>query len=85
MTISVPMTLLLFLSMLGAVTLSYVLYIVVINLNSLIKFKKPHRDIKDYKLFLLEEEIERLNKKIQTLEQENQQITYSFINNMKGG
>lgn len=85
MTISVPMTLLLFLSMLGAVTLSYVLYILVINLNSLIKFKKPHRDIKDYKLFLLEEEIKRLNKKIETLEQENQQITYSFINNMKGG
>ena len=49
------------------------------------KFKESYKDVKDHKIFLLQEEINKLNKKIQTLEEENQQITYSFIKNMKGG
>lgn len=52
---------------------------------SYMKFNHYHRDHKDQKIFLLREEIDKLNKRIVLLEEENQQITYSFIKNIKGG
>tara|TARA_Y100000592_G_C5446328_1_gene306195 strand:+ start:95 stop:355 length:261 start_codon:yes stop_codon:yes gene_type:complete len=85
MIVSVPIPVLLGLATFGLISLSYILYVSYLNISSYVKFKRPHRDIKEHKIFLLEEEIQRLNKKIELLEEENQQITYSFIKNMKGG
>lgn len=85
MLVSVPISVLLCLATFGLLSFSYIVYLVYLNLMSYMKFKESYKDVKDHKIFLLQEEINKLNKKIQTLEEENQQITYSFIKNMKGG
>ena len=85
MLVSIPISVLLALANFGLISFSYILYLIYINLISYIKFNHFHRDSKDQKIFLLQEEVNKLNKRIALLEEENQQITYSFIKNMKGG
>ena len=85
MLVSIPISLLLALANFGLISFSYILYLVYVNLMSYVKFNHFHRDSRDQKIFLLQEEINKLNKRIALLEEENQQITYSFIKNMKGG
>jgi len=85
MLVSVPIPVLLCLASFGLISFSYILYLIYLNLMSYMKFNHYHRDHKDQKIFLLREEIDKLNKRIVLLEEENQQITYSFIKNIKGG
>lgn len=85
MLVTVPFPILLGLATFGLISFSYTTYIIYRNLMSYLKFSHYYRDSKDEKIFLLQEEIHKLNSRIALLEEENQQITYSFIKNMKGG
>ena len=85
MLVSVPIPVLLGLATFGLISFSYILYLFYLHLTSYMKFNHFHRDFKDQKIFLLQEELNKLNARIALLEEENQQITYSFIKNIKGG
>jgi hypothetical protein len=82
--ITFPNLLTMFLSSLGFIFTSIILYKILIYIDCrLLKGKKPQSPA-DYKLFLLTEENQKLNEKIKCLEDENSKIINSLIKHIQG-
>jgi hypothetical protein len=83
-TIALPGYLTGILTSLGFIFLSYILYKLVLYLEwKIFKTTKPQSPL-HYKMFLLEQENEKLQKKISELEDENSRIINSLIKHLQG-
>ena len=68
----------------GLLTLSFYLVKILFALKVRFVTKQWPKNSQEYKYFLLQEENTRLSKKIESLEQENNEMLASIINQLKG-
>lgn len=85
MTLSVIFSqwIILTLTLIGFSYLSYLIHILIINLYSYLKYKKPVYTTKDKEIFLLEEKISVLQKQNAHLELQLQEITQNMIKQLQ--
>ena len=78
-----PVSVMHFFTIVGIMTVGILAYKCIFNLFYYLKFKEFEKDSSEYKLFLLQEENQRLINKINSLEEENEKIVNSIINNIR--